>query len=454
MSAKRHATDAVILAALGAVFTGAVVLLALWGVLRQEDPEQQRVRTTYSTHREGTMAWYLLLDELGYAVRRTERPLLEDALAEADVLFVADPIHPIGGAEVEALDPWIRAGGVLVCAGDSTALPWDLHRIGPRHRASVSRYAWARRPEAATVVVSKDDGPLTRDVSTLWFWTDETIDRPGFDPDADDGGALEKEPQDMQEEGAKGAGAAEDQGAAADAADGPVEVLLYDAAPSSDRMARIATRARGKGRVIFLADSSFLANGRLGREDNAVLAVNLAHYAVSRARGQRVAVDEYHFGFGTRESGWGLMSRMLLVTGPGWAVLALTAAGVLYLVYRGRRFGTRRTPAPARRRSKLEYVHAVGATYRAAGAHRLTLSLIFQWFRRRVAERAAVPPSASVEEIARGLARRTGRPAARYERILGECEKTAAGSERISAHRMTVLLSRLSDMESEVLHER
>lgn len=152
------------------------------------------------------------------------------------------------------------------------------------------------------------------------------------------------------------------------------------------------------------------------------------------------------------------MARMLLTTGPGWAVLALTAAGLLYLVYRGRRFGTRRTPPPARRRSKLEYVHAVGATYRAAGAHRLALDLIFQWFRRRAADRAGVLPSAPAREIAEGLGHRANRPAARYERILDACEKAAAGDERLSAHRMTVLLNRLADMEadmeSEVPHER
>ena len=144
------------------------------------------------------------------------------------------------------------------------------------------------------------------------------------------------------------------------------------------------------------------------------------------------------------------MAGMLFTTGAGWAVLVLTAAGLLYLVYRGRRFGTRRPGAPAKRRSKLEYVHAVGATYRAAGAHRLTLGLIFRWFRRRAALWAGIPASAPVADLADRLARRTGRPADRYVRILTACENAIAEPDRTSGHRLTSLLGQLSEIESEI----
>ena len=231
-----------------------------------------------------------------------------------------------------------------------------------------------------------------------------------------------------------------------------VEILLTDTDRNRRNVPsfRIAARPLGEGRVIFLADTSFLANSRIGKDDDAVLAVNLAAYAASKARGNRLAFDEYHFGLGHHDTGWTVMAGMLVTTGAGWAVLVLTAAGLLYLVYRGRRFGTRRPAPPAKRRSKLEYVHAVGATYRAAGAHRLALALIFRWFRRRAALWAGVPASAPLADLAERLARRTGRPADRYVRILSACETAIATPDQTSGHRLTSLLNQLGEIESEI----
>ena len=57
---------------------------------------------------------------------------------------------------------------------------------------------------------------------------------------------------------------------------------------------------------------------------------------------------------------------------------------VLFMIYKGRRFGIRRGLERERRRSKLEYIYAVGATYRSAKANRLTLELILQWLKRKI----------------------------------------------------------------------
>jgi hypothetical protein len=83
----------------------------------------------------------------------------------------------------------------------------------------------------------------------------------------------------------------------------------------------------------------------------------------------------------------------------------------LFLLYQGRQFGP--IVSAQRRRSKMEDVQAVGATYRAAGAHRLTLRLLYNWVRQRLTSRwsprRAQPPVAGTGP-ARG---RGGLPAAR-----------------------------------------
>jgi hypothetical protein len=211
-----------------------------------------------------------------------------------------------------------------------------------------------------------------------------------------------------------------------------------------------AEHAAGRGRVIVLASTDFMSNTLIGRDDNAIAAANALSYALAASGGDSVAFDEYHLGYGRSETSWGVLGALLFTTPAGWAVLSLTAAGLLYLVYRGRRFGTRLAPSRKRRRSKLEFVESIGATYRAAGANALTYRLLFGWFRRRAARRAGMPASASTAEIARGLALHAGRPAEQYEQVLADCQ-SATRSPRLSAKQLTGFLNRLARIESEAL---
>jgi hypothetical protein len=428
MPAKSHRADLVILLALGALVVGTLLALASWGWIRDQENNLRGIRSTVSTGDEGTLAWYLLLERLGYQVRRAEDPLVGKTLAETDVLFVIDPTHRVEREETGAMEAWVRRGGILVCADEHRRFPWDLRRIGVKTptRTKADDFfgdddpAYSRFFEHHTTIPREDaHRPLARDVAKLLVSSDTAI-------------LFSEESEDENVDA--------------------VDVLLTDTDRNRKSVPsfRIATRRMGEGRVIFLADSSFVANSRIGKDDDAMLAVNLAAYAVSKAPGGRLAFDEYHFGLGRHETGWTVMAGMLFTTGAGWAVLVLTAAGLLYLVYRGRRFGTRRPGAPAKRRSKLEYVHAVGATYRAAGAHRLALALIYRWFRRRAALWAGIPASAPVADLADRLARRTGRPADRYVRILTACESAIAEPNQTSGHRLTSLLGQLGEIESEI----
>jgi hypothetical protein len=415
MSARNHRSDYAILIGLGIGVAVVFALLIGWGLVRNDRAEGKGVRTTFSTGGNGTMACYLLYERLGYHVARSERPLAPDVLAGADVLVLLDPITPLSGAEADALQRWVGSGGVLVCDGSLDLWPWMSGRTDGPFRFSVGPVEFSD----LTVVPAEYRGCLlARDVGSVTFATPLTTSS------STSGWRKKDESED----------------------DPSREALFRD-----NVGARIEGRACEKGRVIGLADSSFASNGLLGRHDNAVLAANVVAYAQSKARGRRIVFEEFHHGFGPHKTDWTLMAGMILTTPAGWAVLALTAAGLLLLVLKGRRFGTRCPPPPARRRSKLEYVYSVGATYRAAGAHSLTLRLVFERFRRDAARAAGLPASAPVPAVAAALARRTGAPAKRYEDLLTECE-AAAAAPRLSQHAMSRLAGRLARMEVEISH--
>ena len=125
---------------------------------------------------------------------------------------------------------------------------------------------------------------------------------------------------------------------------------------------------------------------------------------------------------------------------------------LLFLFLKGRQFGPRRDfRRQQRRRSKLEYVYAVGATYRAAGAHGLTFQLIYSWFRQRIAGRVGVSPTAPNRFIAQELAHRCGSDAKPYLQALDESD-TLLSQATVSQHQLAAAVERLVRIEKEVLN--
>ena len=416
MSSSRHKSDLIVLAVMGA-FAGVVVLAIVVAGWIQGARTGRWLRTTHSTNVEGTIVCYTLLDRLGFDLQRFEHATLPETLADVDVLFMIDPVVTLTGIETAAVEAWVRAGGVLVCTPSPFAL-WNLHQMRCEAGEAYHRAKPGVRPVRTTRETTKvprreRQGELERDVHEVMFSSPRTL-------------APE------------------------------VEDLPHDAEPMQELLAdslgvRVASRETGSGLVVCLSDSSFLANGVVGEGDNAILVANLAAYAEAHAHGGRLAFDEYHLGFGEHETATGLLSAQLMRTPAGWALLCMGAAGVLFLVYRGRRFGTRRAPPRSRRRSKLEFVRSVGATYAAAGAHRLTFRLIFAWFRRRCAGTVGLPASVSTPDLCAALARRTGSATERYTTVLGGCEAALASGDW-SARRATGLLRELARVESEIHH--
>jgi Domain of unknown function (DUF4350) len=423
VSAKKHKSDYFILSILGLLTASVLIWLVVRDMVRPDRAARWGSRTTYSTNVDGAIVPYTLFQRLGISVARSEKVLLRDVLDNIDVLFQLDPLIPMRSDETEDIRAWVASGGVLVCTEIPIGLARDLRALD-RNRVRFSR---PRRPprrsdkaelsELTSIPVEHSRLPLARDVSHICFQTPEVLHINAADPNKPDAS---------------------------------VEPLLVDS-----RGVRIAAHKFGRGRFIVLSDSSFLANGQIGKSDNSVLAANLVGYALSKAGGTRVLFDEYHLGSGPHTSGFSVLSRLLFTTAAGWAVLSLTVAGVFYLIYRGRRFGSRRDLEKTQRRSKLDYIYGVGATYRAAGANRLALKLLHDSLKRKMARLARLPHTASNASVATELSRRTGADGEQYKDVLDRCDDMLT-RPKLSERELLMATKQLARMEMEIFdgHQR
>ncbi len=417
----KHKTDYIILGVLGALTVGVLFAFILMGWVRKEHSEMPGVRTTFSTNVDAAIVCYTLFERLGISVGRSNKVLLSDVLGKIDILFLLDPIIPIYASEIKDTQAWLIDGGVLICTEIPKGLHPDLDTLSRNKTLSSNSRRVPRRPrqsdqpQATYIPIEQKSLPLARDISEIYFETFEVFDADVLDPN---------QPSNA------------------------IKPLLFDS-----RGIRIVTRELGRGRVIILSDSSFLANGQIGKGDNSVLAVNLVSYALSRSKDSKVVFNEYHLGHGYRQTGFSILSRMLFSTTAGWAVLSLTVAGVLYIIYKGRRFGYRRSLGRKYRRSKLEYIYGVGSTYRSAGANRLTLELIYDWLKRKSTNLAGLTPNASNETIANELSRRSGFESQKYKEVFDRCDKLIAQTS-LSERHLLLIIKQLVQIEMEVFNER
>lgn len=416
MSTKDHKSDYVILVIL-CIISGAIIFTLIFlGWLKEERWEPSGIRTIRSTNVDGAIVCYTLFERLGFPVGRSEKMLLGDVLDEVGVLFLLEPIIPIRLGEVNDLREWLTDGGVLI----STVIPRGLHPDYDKSSEDSfdyyhvpTRYVRSKRAKLTSIPDAFKNLPLAQDVAEVYFKTAEIFDINSFDSN---------QPTTT------------------------IEPLLTDSCGM-----RVGEYVLQQGRIIILSDSSFLANGPIGRGDNSVLAVNLVSYALSHSKANKVVFDEYHFGYGSQKTGFTLLSQMLFTTTTGWAILSLTAAGILFLFYKGRQFGPRRGLEREHSRSKLEYIYAVGSTYRAAGANRITLELILNWFKRKATNLTGLARNVPNGTIAVELARRSGTDTTKYKSVLDKCDKLLA-QKKISERQLALIIGQLRQIEKEIFN--
>ena len=110
-----------------AILTIAAVLLVVLAIATALlKPSGQRGRagypSSYSTKWDGAKAAYLLLEELGYKVKRwNESPAALGEGAENKVLILASPMQPAEPEEMEALRRFLESGGRILATGETAA---------------------------------------------------------------------------------------------------------------------------------------------------------------------------------------------------------------------------------------------------------------------------------------------------------------------------------------------
>lgn len=141
----------------------------------------------------------------------------------------------------------------------------------------------------------------------------------------------------------------------------------------------------GKGRIVAVADKNYLVNDVVRRcELEADVAfVRMVEYLSRGERGQRIAFDEFHHGYGVRGGSLTAIRMYLSGTSSGRMLAQMSIAGLLLLFAFAPRPLAPRDPAHVARRSPLEHADALAHAYAGVNATRTATSRLLAGIRRR-----------------------------------------------------------------------
>jgi len=422
------------------------IIAGLLGVGREARSEQARfVRTTYYTTSEfGLRALYLTLDELGYQVRRYQRPF-NASLPDQGTMVVIDPIRPLLPPEWRALRRWVEQGHTLLLAGN-LALPFTNEGSSPFSasdvlateqadftcRASGSSAGLHSLPSSVfdrTVTYARPTQPtyLSQGVSRLAIRADAHLIIPDPEPESS-----------RKHKGHKDrlSGLVEEGLFANDLA----EVLRGAAPVFRDDEGAVVSYARvGRGTVILLGSPYTLANEGIAKGDNLIFALN----ALGPASAGPIYFDEYHHGFGEGVV-WGLLPL------PVKVMLAQLLLAFLVLAYaRSRRFG-RIIPLGSGPRERSEFLGTMTALLRKGGATRLALRTAHDGAVHRLRQQLGLPAEADGEEIARAAARVNPESRGKLKSALERAQAALTSTDEVPESRAMTLIRELDAAEKAV----
>lgn len=132
----------------------------------------------------------------------------------------------------------------------------------------------------------------------------------------------------------------------------------------------IGLEGPGGGRLVLLSDSDLLNNYGLGRQENGLLALEMARYLAGEKK--HLIVDEVSHGFGEDPNLW----RILLTYPMVLITLHLFLIGLFWAYYASRPF-FHILPAPRMERSRAEQIQTIGYLTYTGGDHVFFLRKFF-----------------------------------------------------------------------------
>jgi hypothetical protein len=175
----------------------------------------------------------------------------------------------------------------------------------------------------------------------------------------------------------------------------------------------------GGGSVALFADDALFKNIALAAGDNASFLVKLFQ---DLGTTEVEVWDRYTSAAGGAGAGPGASSSLesLESSKLGPVLLHLAAVVLLYLVYKGTRFGSPRDPRVASRRAFSDHVRAIGLAYARARASRHALGLYTAWAFERLRERFGGARHRGLIPLAEAIAQRTSQTPAQVMQVLME----------------------------------
>jgi hypothetical protein len=170
----------------------------------------------------------------------------------------------------------------------------------------------------------------------------------------------------------------------------------------------------GRGRVLMVADPSWLARRGLARTDNALLLYNILR---RDARDGRVYFDEYHHGLRSGGGFWGYLNYH----GQHWALLPVVAALAVAVWSMVIRLGPPVSPPSVQQTDAVDYASALARIYQGAGVRHLLADSLTHSFVATLTRHLGLRRSAPPAEIlaAWGKRREGAAPAAGVQQLEG-----------------------------------
>ncbi len=327
-----------------------VVAAVAIGLLLGRDDSQASTAsgTSYDASNSGYRALYIILDELGYSIERTRR------VAGGSVRWALAPIKP-KPADAEHVAEWVREGGRLLLAdskGDLAVAVGVEVKIVNSDDDTVSTSLEDARELAVGTPTGVVIGTTPPGVA---------IGKPLVTP-------LRKADRNWEFAGGE-----------------PL----------------VSIHKIGHGEVWLLHRPLALANEQMKRADNAIFAARLAE-AMSDGNPGKIGIDEYCHGLRSRPG----VLELLLQPPIRTATIQATLFVGLLLWAAAIRFGPLRPLPPMRRRSKDEFLNALGDMLHRHGDTASAFRTIQGEVNRQLAERIGLPANTHPETIVATTGRR------------------------------------------------